>query len=345
MYMKKILNKGWQKAASAALILLLASCSKPADPLDFKTPNDALQAYNMFLGEIKGKKMTNSEDFILDVKRWQNISDTVYHYLMTDSVFIKDLNCSFAYSSTHDSIRYEMLRLSETWRYSYDDVLNIKRKTSKFCDDRELQEAVKEASPFFEALDTVEIKGSKKNIILKEYRNFLHDVKKRGIHNKSEMLEYIKDEDFVFRTFLLHLSEMEDEPIADITQETEIVCRNIFMAAKNGEISARDAMVYMAMRTVRRLLQNSTICIHDFNSNRMTSKAQGNAYLWMIIQPFVSIDQFSIATLTPQERSNFNNIISQLPKSVEFAKTFGIDQRSLNYLLPQQLLKMYILTL
>ena len=77
----------------------------------------------------------------------------------------------------------------------------------------------------------------------------------------------------------------------------------------------------------------------------MKNKAQGNAYLWMIIQPFISIDQFSIATLTPQERSQFNYVISQLPKSTKFAKTFDIDQRALNYLLPQQLLKMYVLTL
>ena len=138
---------------------------------------------------------------------------------------------------------------------------------------------------------------------------------------------------------------METEPLSDITQETERICRNIFIAARNGEIAARDAMVYMSMRTVRRLLQNSTACISDINNQKTMSKSQGNAYLWMIIQPFISIDQFSIATLTPQEHSHFNYITAQLPKSVKFAETFGIDQRALNYLLPQQLLKMYVLTL
>ena len=159
------------------------------------------------------------------------------------------------------------------------------------------------------------------------------------------MLDFIGKEDILFRSFLIHIYEMDNEPLSDITQETERICRNIFIAAKNGEIAARDAMVYMSMRTVRRLLQNSTACISDINSQKTMSKAQGNAYLWMIIQPFISIDQFSIATLTPQEHSHFNNIIAQLPKSVKFAKTFGIDQRTLNYLLPQQLLKMYVLTL
>ena len=104
-------------------------------------------------------------------------------------------------------------------------------------------------------------------------------------------------------------------------------------------------MVYMSMRTVRRLLQNSVVCVTDINQRDMLSQSQGNAYLWMIIQPFISIDQFAIATLTPREKSDFNYIISRLPKSPRFARVFDIEQSSLNYLLPQQLLKMYILSL
>ena len=80
-------------------------------------------------------------------------------------------------------------------------------------------------------------------------------------------------------------------------------------------------------------------------SNEAKIKAQGNAYIWMIIQPFISIDQFSLATMTPLERSKFNYIITNLPKSKRFAQVFDIKQRELNYLLPQQLLKIYVLSL
>lgn len=99
------------------------------------------------------------------------------------------------------------------------------------------------------------------------------------------------------------------------------------------------------MRTVRRLLQNSVECVNNINSLEMKTKAQGNAYIWMIIQPFISIDQFSLATMTPLERSKFNYIITNLPKSKRFAQVFDIKQRELNYLLPQQLLKIYVLSL
>lgn len=138
---------------------------------------------------------------------------------------------------------------------------------------------------------------------------------------------------------------MDKEPLADITKDTETICRDIFIAARNGNIPAKDVVVYMSMRTVRRLLQNSVECVNNINSLEMKTKAQGNAYIWMIIQPFISIDQFSLATMTPQERSNFEYIISNLPKSKRFAQIFDIKQRELNYLLPQQLLKIYVLSL
>ena len=323
---------------------LCLSCSND-DSLNFRSAEDALRAYQTYLGGVKAMKTSNTSTFCKEANKWRETSDTVFHYLMKDSVFLKDVNCAERFTAIHDSIRFEFLRLTETWRYSYEDVLKIKEQTSAFHEDKDLQEAVNEAQPFFLALDSIPLIESDKASILSNYRRLLKETKVAGINTRDDMLDFIGKEDIIFRSFLAHLYDMDNEPLADITQETESICRNIFLAAKDGKIKARDAMVYMSMRTVRRLLQNSTACITDINHQQMKSKAQGNAYLWMIIQPFISIDQFSIATLTPQERSQFNYVISQLPKSTKFAKTFDIDQRALNYLLPQQLLKMYVLTL
>ena len=325
-------------------MIILSACSN-GDSLNFKSADDALTYYQNFLGNVKTMKSSNTSTFCKEAIKWRETSDTVFHYLMKDSVFLKDASCAGRFAAIHDSIRFEFLRLTETWRYSYEDVLKIKEQTSSFHNDKELQEAVNEAQPFFLALDSIPMIDGNKPTILHKYRQLLIETKVNGVNNKKDMLDFIGKEDIIFRSFLSHLYEMDKEPLADITQETESICRNIFLAAKDGKINARDAMVYMSMRTVRRLLQNSTVCITDINQQQMKNKAQGNAYLWMIIQPFISIDQFSIATLTSQERSQFNYVISQLPKSTKFAKTFDIDQRVLNYLLPQQLLKMYVLTL
>ena len=275
-----------------AFILFVCSSCSDNDKLDFKSPEDALMAYQEYLNSIKVVTKSNTNEFCKELNNWKEMADTVYHYLMKDSTFIKNIHCANYYASIHDSVRFELIRLTETWRYSYEDVLKIKEQSSVFHDDQD-----------------------------------------------------IAKEDILFRSFLSRLYEMDNEPLSDITMDTETICREIFIAAKNGKIPAREAVIYMSMRTVRRLLQNSTVCITDINKQQMKSKEQGNAYLWMIIQPFISIDQLSIVMLTPNDHGHFSYIMSQLPKSVKFARTFNIDQRALNYLLPQQLLKMYILTL
>ena len=76
----------------------------------------------------------------------------------------------------------------------------------------------------------------------------------------------------------------------------------------------------------------------------MKNSAQKNAYLWMIIQPYISIDNLTIATLTEGEKSNLREISSLLSKSKNFAEAFDKNLQSLNYLLPQQLLKLYVLS-
>lgn len=326
---------------------IFSSCSSCSGEgkYDFHTRQEALGEYRQYLSKVRAIAHTNTNDFGEVLCEWHEINDTVYRFLEKDSVFSKHHNEANDYFLVHDSIRTEMLRLTETWKYGYSDVLTIKDKTCSYKEDKELLDAVHEAEPFFNSLDSTSISVCDKNSILKRYRYFLHEARHNGINNKSELLNYIRQEDFLFRSFLAHLYEMDNEPLSDITRDTEHICRNIFLTARDGKISSRDAVVYMSMRTVRRLLQNSAECVEDINRLEMKNKAQGNAYLWMIIQPFISIDQFTLATMTQQERRKFDYIINQLPKSKRFADTFDINLKALNYLLPQQLLKIYILSL
>lgn len=326
---------------------IFSSCSSCSGEgkYDFHTRQEALGEYRQYLSKVRAIAHTNTNDFGETLCEWHEINDTVYRFLEKDSVFSKRHNEANDYFLVHDSIRTEMLRLSETWKYGYGDVLTIKDKTCSYKEDKELLDAVHGAEPFFNSLDSMSISVCDKNSILKRYRYFLNETRQNGINNKSELLNYIRQEDFLFRSFLAHLYEMDNEPLSDITRDTEHICRNIFLAARDGKMSSRDVVVYMSMRTVRRLLQNSAECVENINRLEMKNKAQGNAYLWMIIQPFISIDQFSLATMTQQERRKFDYIISQLPKSKRFADTFDINLKALNYLLPQQLLKIYVLSL
>lgn len=324
-------------------IFVYCSCTEDS-VYDFKNPNDAINAYQTFLNETKDTKTINTVSFTSRLCKWQEVNDTVWQYLRRQPKTDQTRDYINQIYDIHDSVRHQMLRLSETWRYSYNDLLAIKEQTSSFRDDKDLQSAVNEAEPFFLSLDSIPVMPIDKSSLIKQYKLFLQEQKNRKFSSKEEMQTFIRREDRYFRSFLSQIQNMQGESLSDITRNTEIVCHNIFIAAREGKIPAKDVMVYMSMRTIRRLLHNSVLCISDIDKREISSKMEGNAYLWMIIQPFISIDQFAIVTLTPQEKSNFSYIVSRLPKSQGFARLFNIEQQSLNYLLPQQLLKIYILS-
>lgn len=338
----------WSPSILSILLLLLGllgrNCSGSTE-YDFKSRKDALEAYHGYLQQVRSTKKTNTQQYIGILCQWQEISDTVFRFLAKDSVFTVYHNEANDFLSTHDSVRMEMLRLTETWKYDYTDILTIKEQSCTLMEDTLLTNAVKAAEPFFNSLDKEKISVCDKSSLLMRYRYFLQQTKKDGIRSRDKLLSFIRKEDFLFRTFLAHLSEMDNEPLSDITHLTDEVCQGIFKAAREGSLPSQDVVVYMSMRTSRRLLQNSAECVKGMSRLNIRNKTQANAYLWMIIQPFISIDQLSLATMTEHDRSTFSHIAKQLPQSRKFAENFGVNIKDLNYLLPQQLLKLYVSSL
>lgn len=337
-------HKKWLCTAIVAASLLGSSCSSKQD-YDFKTSEQAVERYNDYLRDLRKLEKTDGKKFADDLCKWREFSDTVFNYMYKDSAFTRKQRLGIRYYAISDSIKREFFRLTETWKVTYDDVFTIKVRTSSWIEDQDLKEAVKEATPFFESLDKNEKHSFNKTASIAKYRSFLERTKINGINNKKEMIDFIKEEDIYYRTFLSHLYEMENDKLSDITKDTEDICLSIFSLAKQGKIPARDVMVYMCMRTTRRILLNSSTCVNDINSYAMKSKTQGNAYLWMILQPYMGIDAFSIATLTQKDKDEFHYISEMLSNSKQFAQAFNIDLEVLKYLLPQQLLKMYILNI
>lgn len=332
--------------ATIAILVLpaLVGCSGKSGDYAFKKPEDAIECYQSFHTKLKEMKHSNTNDYGNTLLKWQEVNDTVRKFLAKDSLLIKDMLIAGKYIAIKDSVKHQLLRLSETWRYTYGDVMKIKELTSPFVKDETLLAAVRENEPFFSSLNSVQVKPSNKKKVLQQYRNFLQDANTHGFSSKDDLLKFIRQEDYCFRGFLLHLYEMGNDSLSDITYMTEKVCAKIFVAASVQKINPREAIAIMSMRTSRRLLQNSLRCIDNLNHLPMKNSAQKNAYLWMIIQPYISIDNLTIATLTEGEKSNLREISSLFSKSKNFAEAFDMNLQSLNYLLPQQLLKLYVLS-
>lgn len=221
------------------------------------------------------------------------------------------------YQVIHDSLRKEFCRVVLTKPRTYNDVLQLKEVASSYMQDEDLKQARIEAQPFFDSLNATPVYGITMVNLMNRYRNFLAHVQSKGIHSKNDLLDFIKEEDRLFRSVLSHLSESDKQNMQDIIQETDRCCLQVFRSANHKELSHRDALVYMAMRTNRRLILNAAQCVGDTKAGKVKNERIAQAYLWMLVQPYTSIDGLSFAILPDKDKKLIYKVADETPATID----------------------------
>lgn len=326
-------------------ILLLASCSKDASELSFHDAREALDAQKVFLSRMKSDKDLSMEHLADKISKWRTLEDSVSACLMRDTIKKAHSFPMEDFSNVHDSIRDEFMRIATAKRRTFKDVLLLKMKATPYKGMKETDSLSIVASRFFESLDSLpEYKGDKTRI-LTTYHFFLEKVKKEGIANQSQFLTFLKTEDRLFRTFLSHLHEMSDVSVSHITSGTEDVCKMIAQSSRKGNLPARDAVAYMAVRTNRRIIANAQTCIADIKSGKVTSAEQRTAYFWMILQPFLSVDDFGMSMLSEKQRKDLVQLSTDALGTIAcLSRSLQMDKNMTDGL-PDMFIKLYISSL
>lgn len=304
-------------SAVLALILVCTSCGSGKQSLSYKTSEEAVNAYNTYLSDVRNKKDLTSDKLVVEVAIWRETRDSVVSCLRRDTMptLHRDWNQNF--HEIHDSLRKEFCRIVLAKPRTYKDVLQLKEIASPYMQDEDLQKAKTDAQSFFVSLDSTAIYNMAFPKLVERYRMFLTQVQKKGVHSKSDLLEFIKEEDRMFRSFLSHLDETDKQNMQDIIQDTEICCLQVFRSADRKELSYRDALVYMTMRTNRRLVLNASQCVNDIKNGKVKTTASAQAYLWMLVQPYTSIDGLGVAVLSDMDRKQFYKVAEETPMAID----------------------------
>ena len=331
--MKSYLETKWGIAglfAAGLSILICTSCNGNIDTTSYKTPEEAVNAYASFLSDIKTKDVVPTGTLLILTKQWRQTNGSVVACLGRDTVKAVHGDWSGVYKLIHDSLRSEFRRMALSRSRNLVDVVNFKFALSSYWDDEELSAAKKDAMPFFASLDSVPLyKGdhAKHRWSASMYESFLDKTLASGFHSQKDLLRFIKEEDFHFRNFLAHLSDIEHISMSDVTRKTEQCCMLAFKAANRKELSYKDAMVYLTIRTNRRLLLNAKTCIEDIRCGKVKTVPQAQAYIWMLLQPYTSIDGIGMALLTENDRTNLIKISEDVPKCIgKLVKLTKIDE-------------------
>lgn len=301
-------------AAVSITVCMFTSCS---GGLTEQSESNPAGTYRNYLLEVRKMKSISFGDLAEYLGQWQAIRDSVFNHVRQDTVEIHAQDLRKACESIHDSLRVEFSRLALSRQRSYQELLLLKRQLSSYDNDKELNLAIEKIRPFFDSLDNRPIHAGNRLRILSDYRSLLANTLRIGIHGTEDMQQFLVKEDALFKAFLPHLYCLDDENISDITRDTEKCCSQILFAAECKEIPYRDAVVYLAMRTNRRLMLNFQTCINDIQEQRVRTKAQANAYIWMLLQPYVSLDGFHQAVLSSKEQKQLERFAAQTPALFE----------------------------
>ena len=323
-------------------IFTLASCGKSTDDSMFHTSERAVNAYKTYLSKMRGMESLSTENLIVAINDWQTLRDSVFVRIAKDTANHIHAKYESTIQMLHDSLQTEFIRLANSTPKTFKDVLLIKEQTSPYRQDTELAQAVAIAEPFFYSLDSIPLYRKTAKNIVSVYKTFLAQTLKSGINSKDELLDFIREEDRLFRSFLAHLPELADANLSAITDGTEQCCLSVFQSAEDGRLSYQDALIYFAKRIDRRIVLNALACRNDINQDKVKKDAQARAYVWMLLQPYISLDNFSMAVLSDKGKVSLYGMAEQMPSMMaKLNRIIGTDNDQWKTL-PKLLVKVMI---
>ena len=301
----------------STVLFLFSSCGSGNGKPSSVGSDDPADTYRGYLSEIRRLDHLTAKELAGHLKRWQTVKDSVFARLRRDTLGLPGSDACKVCEGIHDSLRIEFSRLALSGPRTYGELLMLKERLSPYAADEELRRAAETVRPFFASLDGHPACRDDRRQVLSTYRALLAESIRDGIHSRDDLTAYIAREDAVFRGFLTHLHELGSSDVADIACDTERCCSQVFLAAGRGEIAWRVAMLFLAMRTGRRLIQNAHTCIDDIRNRRVKTPQQACAYIWMLLQPYASMDGLCLALLSPQERERLDEIAAQTSAAFE----------------------------
>ena len=98
----------------------------------------------------------------------------------------------------------------------------------------------------------------------------------------------------------------------------------------------------------RRIIQSAENCRNDINAKKPLTVKQGTNYRWLLIQPFLALDNYATAALTDQQIETLNRLAEELPRLLAYVDGKDYDSSpkeetdKLSTVLSEYFLKSYL---
>jgi hypothetical protein len=98
----------------------------------------------------------------------------------------------------------------------------------------------------------------------------------------------------------------------------------------------------------RRIIQSAENCKNDINAKKPLTAKQGANYRWLLIQPFLALDNYATAALTEQQIKTLTQLAEELPRLLAYVDGKDYDRspkeetEKLSTVLSEYFLKSYL---
>lgn len=314
----KIINSTF--AIAALTMILICSCSTHPH---YETSSEALKGCNQELKKLGSKESCSIKQLTTYTKEWLEIQDSAYSTFARDSALGLHSPIATAYFMVSDSIRDQLTRLALSKQRTLKEVMYLKLNAVKDKEKITSSKTYKEYTSFFESLDKEDLYPNI-TMTVAAYSELLNN--NHTLKNEKEITEYIKKEDKCFRSLMTYLSQVSQEQLNLFTKKTNLIFDKLYsVVGKHSDDMNDRIMLLLTMRFNRRIIQNCIACRNDIFDNRTLNRIQKVNYRWMLIQPFLTIDNFSAAVMTKEQQDKLLKVSEELPELIS-----RIDDKSGN---------------
>lgn len=294
------------------ITVMLTGCNDKQKRFSFESAQEAVNTCHQELNKLLSMEKCDIEQLTQLTNNWLVLQDSTYSVMMRDSTMQKNDELVSEFFTIADSIRTKLIQLALSERHTMKDVVTFKVATASGREDLMKSKEYQVAETFFKRMDQEPIYNNLGTALV-AYDKLLTEAK--PFKTEQQFYQFIQQEDKCFRSLLTHLSEVPQPRLQSITDQTSELFNTLYkntMTSQDDEISDR-VMLYLTMRFNRRIIQNAETCQNDIKAQKKLTDQQAANYRWMLIQPFMTIDNYATAAMTTQQIESLTKIAEELP--------------------------------
>lgn len=290
---------------------VLVSCSvKPK--YNFENAEQAVQECRNHLADLREKKKANIEELTNLTTDWLELEDSVYTVMDRDSSVTINSKIAEDYFRVADSIHHEIARITKSEQRSLKDVISLKIKTARGREKMMTSKDYKDAVAYFSKLDETGVYADP-NTAIKEYVNLINNTKK--FKNLKDVSTFMTKEDICFRSLIQFLPQVKQSTLKYITDKTGEIFGDLYKTVTGRNNDSRE-MIFLTMRFNRRVVLNALACERDIKAKKRLDRVQRANYRWMLIQPMMTLDSYSLTCLSNDQEEQILRIADNLPEYI-----------------------------